>query len=83
MSVSGPYTGFPCIFPFTLGDVTYTECFAHSSGKLCSTQVGFYLFVLTFKESSPNISRLTMMVTWSIGDIAVMTVIQHYQQVLL
>ena len=39
VTVSGPDTGSPCIFPFTFQGVTYTECAEDTDGKWCSTEV--------------------------------------------
>ena len=39
MTISGPSSNTPCIFPFTFNDVTYHECILDNDGAWCSTEV--------------------------------------------
>ena len=39
MTITGPSTNAPCVFPFTFNDVTYHECVLDIDGTWCSTEV--------------------------------------------
>ena len=39
MTISGPSSNVPCIFPFTFNYVTHHECLVDNDGAWCSTEV--------------------------------------------
>ena len=39
MTITGPSTNAPCVFPFTFNNVTYHECVLDIDGAWCSTEV--------------------------------------------